>query len=131
MSEKFITIRVPVTMKIGPVPESIDGPSGIFSFGIQNFGRVLSERGVVADISGEHAVATFALRDENAKSQTARGLVLDDRVFRIQAASNGQHQLETSTDLGETFNVAGTFTDYGFARAIGDAWVDGRVEQAA
>jgi hypothetical protein len=131
MSERFITIRAPITMKIGPVPDEVQGSAGLFSFGIQNLGRVLSERGIAAQIDGEKAIATFALPGETALSQTARGLVLDNRAFRIQPAANGQHQLEVSEDKGSTFQISGTFPDYAFARAVGDAWVDGRVEKTA
>lgn len=127
---KSVHVRVPVTIAVGPVPENLTSPSEIFQFGLANIKSIFSERGISANIDGEHALATFSLRDEAAKTQTARGLVLDNRAFRIQPAGE-KHALELSNDLGASFNIAGSFDSYDFADAVGTAWVAGRVEVAA
>lgn len=122
-----VTVRAPITMVIGPVPSEVEGPSGLFSFGLAHMTNIFAEKNIKAHIEGEQVIATFSINDEVAKSQTARGLVLDDRAYRILPAGE-RHDLQISLDLGKTFSSAATFIDYDFARAVGDAWVDGRVE---
>ncbi|QAY80204.1 hypothetical protein [Sphingosinicella sp. BN140058] len=132
MKDRFITVRAPVSIKIGPVPQDITATAGVIAYGHQNFGKIFSERGIAAHIHGEDSVVTFSIDGEQpAKSQTANGLVLDERTFRIQPAGPDRHTLEISTDLGTTFRFGGTFADAVFAKAIGDAWVDGRIEPTA
>lgn len=126
---KSILMRAPVTMNIGPIPEDVTSSSGIMSFGINNFVRILAEKGIKASVDGQFAIGTFGMNGEAAKSQTFAGITLNDRAFRIQPAGD-QHQLEISSDLGTSFDIAGTFPSYDFANLIGSAWVDGRIEKA-
>lgn len=132
MSDKInsILLSVPVTMKIGPVPGDITEGHAAMSFGLQNFARILSENGLPASVDGKLAIGTFSLDGEPAVTQTIGGIRLDTRAFRVQPDGDN-HQLEISTDLGESFKVAGNFVDYDFANLIGEAWVDGRIEKAA
>lgn len=123
-----VIVRAPVTVVIGPVPDQVDGPSELFRFGLAHMQRIFDDKGIKATFDGKQTVATFAINDEPAKSQTAAGLVLDDRVYRIQPAGE-QHQLDLSTDKGVTFTAEATFADYAFARAVGDAWVEGWAEK--
>lgn len=124
-----ILVRAPVTMNIGPVPADFDSSAQVMSFGLQNFARILSEKGIAADVDGQFALGTFSMNGEAAATQNTDGVRIDLRAYRLQPAGD-QHDLEISTDLGASFSHVATFVDYDFARLVGDAWVDGRIEKA-
>src|SRR3546814_8124497 len=50
-----ILLRAPVTMKIGPVPADLTSSDQIMSFGLNNFARILSEKGIAADVDGDRS----------------------------------------------------------------------------
>ncbi len=80
-------------------------------------------------MDGQCALGTFSINGEDAATQNTDGVRIDLRAFRLQPAGE-KHDLEISTDLGASFSHAGTFQDYDFARSVGDAWVEGRIEKA-
>ena len=123
-----VIVRAPITMVIGPVPDEVQGPSALFTFGLGHMQKILSDKGIKAQIEGKQVVATFAGGEAPAETMTAAGLVLDKRAYRV-LSEDDQHKLEFSTDLGETFDFAGNFADADLANAVGSAWVDGRVEK--
>src|SRR3546814_9033700 len=78
-----ILLRAPVTMKIGPVPADLTSSDQIMSFGLNNFARILSEKGIAADVrSEEHtselqslmriSYAVFCLKKKKKRQKTQR-----------------------------------------------------------
>lgn len=124
-----ILVRAPVTMNIGPIPADLKSSSQIMTFGLQNFARILSEKGIDADVDARCALGTFSMDGVGAATQTTDGVRVDQRVYRLQPEGD-QHRLEISVDLGANFDFAGNFASYDFARTIGDAWQEGRIEKA-
>lgn len=122
-----VIVRAPVTMLIGPIPDNIVSADGITSFGLGHMSKIFADKGIKANIEGQQAITTFSINGEPAESQTFAGKKLDVRVFRIQPTED-KHGLELSYDLGKTFELAAEFINYDFARAVGEAWVEGRVE---
>ncbi len=127
-NKRRVIVRAPITMSIGPVPDTVEKTEEFVTFGIANLQAVLRDKGISAKVDAEQIIATVVDGSEKAETFTANGLqLLDERAYRVQ--SNGkQHNLEFSTDLGNSFNVVGTFSNEAFANAIGAAWVEGRVE---
>ena len=126
---KSILLRAPVTMKIGPVPTDLTTSDQIMSFGLNNFARILSEKGIAADVDGQLALGTFSIDGGPAATQNTAGIRIDQRAARVQP-SGDKHDLEISNDLGETYSLVGSFVNYDIARSFGDAWVEGRIEKA-
>lgn len=127
MSISSITLRVPVTMVIGPVPTDLNTDQAKVKFGLSHVSRILSDRGIQATVDGKHAIATITNGVDPAETITVDGLKpIDNRAFRVQP-SNGGHALELSIDLGTSFKTAATFVDFDFANSVGAAWVDGRI----
>ncbi len=131
MSDKnmTVTMRVPMTVKIGPVPSDLTSHSQLFTFALANIKKILADKGIDAQFDGERALASYVNGDGLA-TFTSLGAKLDDRHYRLQP-SGADHALEISLDRGETFVSIATFSDFDFAKAIGEAWVDGRAEKAA
>jgi len=131
MSEKTrsVMIRMAITVNVGPVPEDLTSHSQLFTFALAHVTNILKSRGLEAKIDGSTALASYDAGDGLA-TYTHLGDRLDDRHYRVQPADKG-FALEVSTDSGETYVETAVFNDDAFARAIGDAWVDGRAEKAA
>ncbi|AXK43765.1 hypothetical protein [Erythrobacter aureus] len=127
-TSRRVIVRAPITMSIGPVPESVQSTEQFLTFGIANLQAILKDKGITAKVDADQIIATVVDGSDKAETFTANGLkMLDERAYRVQ--TNGDaHNLEFSTDTGNTFNVVGTFSDETLANAIGTAWVDGRVE---
>jgi hypothetical protein len=124
------TMTVPVTMKIGPVPDDVASHAQIFTFALANIKKILADKGISAVVSGEHALVTYAEADGAATTYTMNGQNVDDRHFRVQPDEINGHSLEISTDGGLTFAAAASFDDYDLANGIGRAWAEGRTEKA-
>jgi hypothetical protein len=124
------TMTVPVTMKIGPIPADVASFSQVFTFALANITKILSDKGISAVVSGEHAVLTYAADGGQPESFVPNGQNVSDRHFRVQPDDVNGHQLEISVDGGETFVGAASFSDYALAEGIGRAWSEGRTEKA-
>ncbi len=127
---KTATMTVPITMKIGPVPEEIQSHSQNFVFALANIKKILSDKGVSAVVSGEHALVTYADGDGDPETFTMNGRSVDARHFRVQPDDQNGHSLEISIDGGLTFETAASFGDADLADSIGRAWSEGRTEKA-
>lgn len=128
---RSVMMRVPITMNIGPVPGDLTSHSQLFTFALAHIAHILKARGIEAKIDGQVALASYDGGDgEGLKTHTHLGARLDDRHYRVQPAEGG-FALETSDDKGVNYVRVAVFNDDAFARAVGDAWVDGRVEKAA
>src|SRR3546814_15623399 len=97
-----ILLRAPVTMKIGPVPADLTSSDQIMSFGLNNFARILSEKGMAADVDGQFALGSFSIDGGPAATQTTAGIRIDQRAARVQP-TGAKPDLDISTDLGTTF----------------------------
>jgi len=123
-------MTVPVTMKIGPVPEDVASHSQIFTFALANIKKILADNGISAVVSGEHALVTYAEGEGAAATYTMNGQSVDDRHFRVQPDQVNGHGLEISVDGGRSFEPVASFTDFDLANGIGRAWAEGRTEKA-
>lgn len=128
--KRSVTMRVPITMNIGPVPDGVTSHSQLFTFALGHIKKILADKGVVAEFDGARAIAAYADGDAVA-SFTHLGAKLDDRHYRLQPADGGRHALQISVDGGKSFATVADFDDYDFARGVGEAWVDGRAEKVA
>jgi len=126
---RSVIMRAPITFNIGPVPGDLKSHSQLFTFALAHVTHILKTRGIEAKIDGQVALASYDA-GEGLKTHTYLGARLDDRHFRVQPVEGG-FALETSEDKGVTYAQVGVFNDDAFARAVGDAWVDGRAEKAA
>src|SRR3546814_5877047 len=79
-----ILLRAPVTMKIGPVPADLTSSDQIMSFGLNNFARILSEKGIAADVDGQFAPGSFSIDSGPAAPQTTAGIRIDQRAAPVQ-----------------------------------------------
>src|SRR3546814_5378087 len=70
-----ILLRAPVTMKIGPVPADLTSSDQIMSFGLNNFARILSEKGIAADVHGQFALGSFSIDGGPAAIQPTAGKI--------------------------------------------------------
>lgn len=127
-NNRRILVRAPITLSIAPVPGTVTKAEESVTFGIANFQRILKDKGISCKVDADQALATVVDGVNPAVTYTANGLnILEERAYRVQI--NGEkHDLEFSTDLGNTFSVVGTFEDEGLANTIGAAWMDGRIE---
>lgn len=126
---RSVMMRVPITLNIGPVPGDLTSHSQLFTFALAHITHILKTRGIEAKIDGQSALASYDAGD-GLSTHTVLGARLDDRHYRVQPAEGG-FALETSDDKGVTYVQVAVFDDAAFARAVGDAWVDGRAEKAA
>lgn len=124
------TMTVPVTMKIGPVPEDVASHSQIFTFVLANMKKILADKGISAVVSGEHALVTYAEGEGSSTTYTMNGQSVDDRHYRVQPDQLNGHALEISADGGKSFEAVASFTEFDLANGIGRAWAEGRTEKA-
>src|SRR3546814_13316540 len=68
-----ILLRAPVTMKIAPVPADLTSSDQIMSFGLNNFARLLSAKGIAADVDGQYALGSFSIEGSSAPTKPTAG----------------------------------------------------------
>lgn len=124
------TMTVPVTMRIGPVPNDVASHAQVFTFALANIKKILADKGISAVVTGEQALVTYADKEGPATTYTMNGESVDDRHFRVQPDDKNGHGLEISVDGGKSFEAAASFTDFVLANVIGRAWAEGRTEKA-
>jgi len=124
------TMTVPVTMKIGPMPEDVASHAQIFTFALANIKKILADKGISAVVSGEHALVNYAEGEGPATTYTMNGQNVDARHFRVQPDQANGHALEISADGGKSFVPVASFTEFDLANGIGRAWAEGRTEKA-
>lgn len=131
-SNRSVTMKVPITMNIGPVPEGMDSHSQLFTFALGHIKKILADKGIVAQVDGEHAIAGYASNGATAY-YTALGAKLDDRHYRIAPEEGGEgHDLQISLDGGKTFTSVAVFNgDYDFVDGLGRSWAEGQAEKKA
>lgn len=126
---RSVIIKVPAVLQIGPVPDEIQGHTGLLAFALANTKRILNATGVETQLNGEEATITYK-SDDKLKTYAATGRELTNRHFRVEERENGLHALEVSLD-GKEYTESGLFNDAAFAELVGDAWASGKVEPRA
>lgn len=124
-----IIMRVPVSVRVGPVPADITSHAQKFTFALANFKKILADKGIAVELDGERALTSYIV-DDVLKTFTHLQDQLEVRHYQI-APNGDDHSLQISVDEGKTFTEIAVFKDYDVADAFGRAWVDGRAEQPA